>query len=86
MRILPALSVLRGCALWILVYFLRSVLAVFWPLVLLFILRALLIPWLFAGHDPTRGPGQGGFKMSRVGLGQFSKSRWSGRVGSGHIF
>ena len=41
------------------------------------------IAGLFTGHDPTRGSGQGGFKISRVGSGRvkrFSKSRGSGRV------
>ena len=27
-------------------------------------------PGLFTGHDPTRGSGQGGFKISRVGSGR----------------
>ena len=45
-------------------------------------------PGLFAGHDPTRGSGDGVFKVSRVGSGRVgsgqesSKSQGSGRVGS----
>ena len=41
------------------------------------------LPGLFTGHDPTRGSGQGVFKISRVESGRvkrFSKSRGSGRV------
>ena len=43
-----------------------------------------LFAGLFTGHDPTRGSGQEGFKMSRVGSGRYVlKSRGSGWVGSG---
>ena len=39
---------------------------------------------LFTGHDPTRGSGQGGFKISRVGSRGFQNL--AGRVGSDHNF
>ena len=43
-------------------------------------------PRLFTGHDPTRGSGQGGFKISRVGSGRVKTFQnvtgRSGRVGS----
>ena len=42
------------------------------------------IPGLFTGHDPTRGSGQGGFKISRVGSGRvITFQNLMGRVGSG---
>ena len=41
-------------------------------------------PGLFTGHDPTRGSGQGGFKISRVGSGRvITFENLTGRVGSG---
>ena len=41
---------------------------------------------IFTGHDPTRGAGQGGFKISRVGSGRvITFSNLTGRVGSGRV-